>query len=151
MKVYETFEHTADVGLRIYGKDLRQLFVHAAEGLFDLIAEPKRAVERGQIQRTKFQFKVEADSQEELLVAWLRELLYLSSIRQMFFTDFKIRQLNVGAPPAVPLQQIQAELFGEKINPKRHILKKEVKGVTYHALSLKKEKKGWVAEVIFDV
>ena len=32
-KGYEFFEHTADAGVRVYGKTLRELFVNAAAGL----------------------------------------------------------------------------------------------------------------------
>ncbi len=144
MKSFESFDHTADVGLRIRGRDFKGLFVHAAEGLFDLIAEPKEGVkpDRG----LPLQIKISASSQEELLVAWLRELIYLSSTRRMVFFGFKIKRLNV-----VPPLRIHAEVFGEKMDPKKHILKKEVKAVTYHGLVLKQEKKSWVAEVIFDV
>ncbi|MBI1976770.1 MAG: archease [Candidatus Omnitrophica bacterium] len=95
-----------------------------------------------------------------MLIAWLRELIYLSSTKRMVFWDFKITRFDVGAHLRVrpnkgghmgPPLQIHAEIFGEKIDPKKHILKKEVKAVTYHGLSLKKTRAGWVAEVILDV
>lgn len=145
MKPYESFDHTADVGLRIRGKDLRGLFVHAAEGLFDLMAELKGS--QRPVGAVPLLIEISASSQEDLLIAWLRELIYLSSTRRMFFCGFKIKRMNVGAPPL----QIQAEIFGEKMDSQKHILKKEVKAVTYHGLSLKKTRAGWVAEVIFDV
>lgn len=159
MKSFESFDHTADVGLRVRGKDLKELFVHAAEGLFDLIAEQKKG-SVGRHRGLPLQVKVIAPSLEELLVAWLRELIYLSSTRQMFFGGFKIKRMNVGARLRVRPHMgghiclpiwVQAEIFGEKIDPKKHILKKEVKAVTYHELSLKKTYGGWVAEVILDV
>jgi SHS2 domain-containing protein len=148
MKSFESFDHTADVGLRIYGRDLKQLFVHAAQGMFDLIAEVKKG--RSLPERKEVRLKIEALSQEELLVGWLRELLYLASTQQLFFTDFKIIQLEEETPKVIPLR-IQAEVVGEKVNETKHVLKKEVKAVTYHGLSLKQGKKSWVAEVIFDV
>ncbi len=168
MKSFESFDHTADVGLRVRGKDLKELFVHAAEGLFDLIAEPRVRPPVGRHRGLPLQIKMSASSQEDLLIAWLRELIYLSSARRMVFWDFEIKQLDVGADPRVrppagrpsalprgrhrglPLR-IHAEIFGEKMDPKKHILKKEVKAVTYHGLSLKKTHTGWVAEVILDV
>ena len=38
-KGYEFFEHTADVGLHVSGVTLEDLFVHAAQGLFELLVE----------------------------------------------------------------------------------------------------------------
>jgi SHS2 domain-containing protein len=143
MKPFESFNHTADVGLRIRGRDLKELFVHAAEGLFDLIAGPKSV---GAQLIAPLPIEVSAPSQEELLVAWLRELIYLSSARRMVFFGFKINRMDVGVT-----LRIHAEIFGEKMNSKKHVLKKEVKAITYHGLSLKQGKKSWVAEVIFDV
>ena len=35
---FEHIDHTADVGIKIYGATLTQLFEHAALGLFDIIA-----------------------------------------------------------------------------------------------------------------
>ncbi|MBU3933351.1 MAG: archease, partial [Candidatus Omnitrophica bacterium] len=48
MKRYEIIDHTADIGLRAYGKDLKQLFTNAAYGMFDILADLKkvRAKER---------------------------------------------------------------------------------------------------------
>ena len=145
MKSYEWIDHTADVGLRVYGKDLDELFVHAAKGLLDLI------VVIGTVQkRMKVVVKVNASSLDELFVAWLRELLYLVSTRQMVMCDFQIRRLHQRKRTTEPFQ-LEAEAWGEKIDLKTHILKKEVKAVTYHGLSLRQKKRGWVAEVIFDV
>lgn len=149
MKSFESFDHTADVGLRVRGKDLKELFVHAAEGLFDLIAEQKKG-SVGRHRGLPLPIKVIAPSLEELLVAWLRELIYLSSTRRMVFFDFKIKRMDEDGHICPPIW-VQAEIFGEKIDPKKHILKKEVKAVTYHELSLKKTHGGWVAEVILDV
>ena len=145
MNSYEFIDHTADVGLRVYGKDLKQIFIHAAKGLLDLV------VVIGMVhKRTKVAVKVSASSLDELLVAWLRELLYLVSTRQMVMCDFRIRRLHQRKRTTESFQ-LEAEVWGEKINFKTHVLKKEVKAVTYHRLSLKRKKNGWVAEVIFDV
>ncbi len=154
MNSYEFFDHTADVGLRVRGRDLKTLFVHAAKGLFDLIAEPKKPKKTrmsvGAQLIAPLQIKISAPSQEELLVSWLRELIYLSSTRRMVFWDFKIKRMDVGANGRSPLR-LHAAVVGEKMDTKKHILKKEVKAMTYHGLSLKKTRAGWVAEVILDV
>ena len=34
---FELFEHTADIGLRAYGKDLNETFAHAARAVFHFI------------------------------------------------------------------------------------------------------------------
>ncbi len=69
-KRYEQFPHTADIGIRVFGKDLKELFTNAAYGMFDVIADLE-GIDAG-IEET---VEVAADSYEELLVAWLDELL----------------------------------------------------------------------------
>ena len=39
-KPYEVFEHTADIGLHVFGDTLPELFVHAAQGMESLLVEP---------------------------------------------------------------------------------------------------------------
>ena len=41
----ETFDHTADLGLRIFGDDLADLFRTAAAGLFDVIVANRDEVQ----------------------------------------------------------------------------------------------------------
>ncbi len=72
MGTVETFEHTADVGLRITGNDLDDLFRTAAEGVFDYIV-----VNRGEVrQTTRAEVEMSAETPAELLVAWLNDLIY---------------------------------------------------------------------------
>ena len=40
MRSYETFDHTADIGLIARGRTLKGLFANAAAGLVDLIVDP---------------------------------------------------------------------------------------------------------------
>ena len=39
-KPYRLIEHTGDLGLEIWGEDLRQLFIHAALAFFDIYKPP---------------------------------------------------------------------------------------------------------------
>ncbi|MDD5428905.1 MAG: archease, partial [Candidatus Omnitrophica bacterium] len=88
-KRYEQFEHTADIGIRVFGKDLKELFENAALGMFDLIAD------LGGI-KTSIEETVEADgdTSEELLVAWLDELLYRFYTKEIIFAKFRIEEMS---------------------------------------------------------
>ena len=72
MKPYEVIEHTADIGIRAGGRDLKELFTHMAQGMFSLVVPPEAV-------RETESMEVKASAQggwEPLLFAWLRELLY---------------------------------------------------------------------------
>jgi SHS2 domain-containing protein len=138
MKRYEIIEHTADIGLRAGGEDLKQLFINAACGMFDILADLKNV-------RTKdsLKIKLKAPDIEELFLSWLSELLYQHNSKGIIFKEFLIDELTE--------KSISARARGEKIKTNRHRLKAEIKAVTYHELKVRKIKDNWQAEVIFDV
>jgi SHS2 domain-containing protein len=138
MKPYEIIDHTADIGLRARGKDLKQLFINAACGMFDILADLKNVQTKESLK-----IKLKAPDIEELFLSWLRELLYQHNSKEIIFKEFVIDELSE--------KSISARAQGEKINPRRHRLKTEIKAVTYHELKVRRVKDNWQAEVIFDV
>ncbi len=131
---YEEIEHTADVGIRAYGKTASELFAAAAEGMFSLIADPAKVKPTGEVE-----VKLTAEDLPRLLVAWLSELLFLHETQKLLFATFDVRVRGTS---------LDAHVRGEKIDKRRHELKLAIKAVTYHRLSVDVEK--GVAEVIFD-
>ncbi len=131
---YEEIEHTADVGIRAYGKTASEIFAHAAEGMFSLIADPTEVEPKGEVE-----VRLAADDLPKLLVAWLSELLFLHETQRLLFCKFKVRVRGTS---------LRAEAWGEAIDKRRHELKLAIKAVTYHRLSVDLAK--GVAEVIFD-
>ena len=55
--MFEVFEHTADLGLRVRAADLDTLFREAAEGFFSLVVE--RWTPQGAVR--EFRFEIEAE------------------------------------------------------------------------------------------
>jgi SHS2 domain-containing protein len=141
MGTVETFEHTADVGLRVTGADLNDLFRTAAEGMFDYIVANRGDVRVGVREAVEFR----AESPSELLVFWLNELIFRCETRHTLYTEFAPRVSEDG-------RWLRAEFGGEPIDRDRHVLDHEVKAVTRHGLELRRDGRGaWVAEVILDI
>ena len=138
MNRYEIIDHTADIGLRSWGGDLKELFANAAYGMFAIMADLKDV-------RTKNSQKInlKAPNLEELFLSWLSELLYQYSSQGVIFKEFLIHKISE--------KVISAEAKGEKLNLPGRRLKTEIKAVTYHELKVQKVKGNWQAEVIFDV
>lgn len=137
-KKYELIEHTADIGIRVKGDNLKELFINAALAMFDIIAEKKKE-QKNKSKRIKIRQK--ADNLEELFVNWLNELLSLSSVKELIFNDFKIGKLDEN--------NLEAQAFGQDIQDYK--VNVEIKAATYHTLKLAQTESGWNAEVIFDV
>lgn len=122
----------------VQGKDLKSLFAHAALACFEIICEIKK-VKPAKL----FKFKIAAENLEELLVNFLRELIFQYSAKELLFSKFSVDKIEEKA--------LVARAWGEKIDKKRHIFKNDLKAVTYHGLKVEKTKSGWQAEVIFDM
>jgi SHS2 domain-containing protein len=137
-KKYEVLPTTADVGLIAYGKDLVELFKNAAEGMFDLVAEMENVKpEKEEI------VDITSPNLEELLVAWLNELILLFDARWFLAKEYDITELNE--------KHLKAVVKGETYNAEKHAIKTGIKGATYHKLEVKKINDLWRAQVIFDV
>jgi SHS2 domain-containing protein len=138
MKTYELIDHTADVGLKAYGKSLSEAFQNAAKGMFDIITDSSEIESIGQ-----YDINLSADNLEQLLVDWLSELLYLHSAKNIVFGFFKVELDEKN-------KKLTAKIFGEKLNLSRHKAGAEIKAVTYHMLEVK-NKKPYYVKVLFDI
>ena len=139
MKIYSCLDHTADMAIEVYGKDLKSLFQNSAIALFDVMASSLETAHRSEPQ--EFKIRVEAVNQEELLVRWLGELLSLSDWKRIVFQEFGVQELSE--------RSIRALARGK---PRRdYKILTEIKAVTYHELKIKKENGRYTAQIILDV
>ena len=127
---------TSDVMFEAYGKNPKELFENAAEALFSVICrisevEPKQERIVG----------LTADSVDELLIDWLQELIALVDVEEMFFSKFKIEEMQGNS--------LRATVFGEPITPEKG--ETVVKAVTYHKFKLEETKKGLTATISLDI
>jgi SHS2 domain-containing protein len=136
----ETFDHTADVGLRIAAGDLDDLFRTAAQGVFDYIVTNRDDVRVEAIEEVALR----AESPADLLVAWLNELIFRCETAHRLYNRFDVHVAEDGLG-------LTATIGGEPIDRDRHILDHEVKAVTHHGLTLRREAEGFAAELILDI
>jgi SHS2 domain-containing protein len=140
MGTVETFDHTADVGLKVSGVDLSDLFQTAAEGVFDYIVANREQVGVADVETVS----LEADSPQDLLLAWLGELIFRFETAHRLFAKFDVWVADDG-------RSLEATIGGERIDRERHELDHEVKAVTHHGLSVCREGSKWLAEFILDI
>ncbi len=136
--MYETFEHTADLGLRIRADNINDLFAEAGRALFSVIvANPQqiRTVE-------EIPFNIKGDEAEELLHDWLSELLFTFHVQRRLLFKFDVNIQSTG---------LKAIARGEKIDFQRHEIEIEIKAITWHGLKVVQVPDGWMAEVIIDI
>ncbi len=135
---FEVLEHTADVGLRVYGRSLPELFANAGLGLMAL------AVEEQAIQpKERLSLAASGADAEEMLVNWLSEILYFVDAEGWLFCRFSIHRMEDNA--------LQGEGYGERRDPASRSRAVAVKAVTYHQISVSRSGDGWEAVVYFDI
>ena len=136
--MYETFDHTADLGLRVRAASLNQLFSEAGEALFASIVEEVQSI----LPQEHFEIEIAGEDREYLFFDWLRELLYRFDAEHWLFCQFRVEVHEKG---------LKASVAGEVLDPERHLLSHEVKAITYHGLRVETCEEGWLAEVIIDI
>jgi SHS2 domain-containing protein len=138
MRRYRPIEHTADLGLQVWGRTLPELFANAAEGMCALYFELKKVRPR-EVRAIAAQ----GYDREEVLVDWLRHLLYGIEVDQFLPCRFTITRLED--------TQMEATASGERFDPARHRWHTGIKAVTYHDLHIEQGAGGgWTVTVIFD-
>lgn len=138
MPKYVFIDHTADIGIEAFGATLPELFSNAAFALFDIIADLDMVENK-----VTCNLEITGIDREQLLVNWLSELLYLHDVKNYLFKNFLITNLTD--------THLSASVQGEAFVENKHIIKTEIKAVTYHGLSIVQEETQWKARVIFDL
>ena len=134
-------EHTADI-----------LFQAEASSLGELFQECGMAVEESQIelknvsQEVKKEIAGENKNIEYLLFDFLDDLLFYKDSEQLIFSKFEIKVSEEDDKFVM-----NCKAFGEKIDPKKHEQKVDVKAITMHLFEVKKEKDLWKAQVLIDI
>ena len=140
MKKFEFLDiTTADVCFLAYGESLNALFENSALAMFNVITnteQVKPKVKRG--------VEVKGEDLQSLMFNWLNELLFYSGAENLAFSKFEVKIDEKDL-------DLEANCWGEEMNPEKHELKTEVKACTYHRLEVKKDKDGWKAQVILDI
>jgi SHS2 domain-containing protein len=134
---FEELEHTADKAIIAHGETFEAMLESAAAGMFSQQVDLTRVP--GEI---NWEISAEGDSAEELLVAWLRELLLLSEREEVVFSEFSIKQFSPW--------KVRGEVRGSKFTDKLIRTGAGVKAITYHRLSVRQEP-DWQGTVTFDV
>lgn len=136
--MYEFFEHTADLGLRVRAHDLNGLFRDAATGLFAMVVEelPRRRPTSSRA------ISVRGRRHDYLLFDWLNELLYVFDTERLLLGGFETEVSESGI-----VATASAWPWDERFDRPLH----EVKAITYHALRVEPVEEGWLAEVIVDI
>jgi SHS2 domain-containing protein len=135
---YKLIDHTADLGILVFGSDAGDLFANAARAMFDQITDIKKL--KGV---DKHRIRVKGSDWADLMVNWLRELLYFWTVKEKLVKSVDIVSISEA--------KLSAVITTETFDTARHSINNEIKAVTYHQIKVEYSAKGWEAQVIFDL
>lgn len=131
---YEELEHTADWALLVRGGDLKELFLHAAQGMLSL-----EGAVPGPGKRKQINIECSADDRESLLVTFLEELLYHIEMSFVTYQQIVIDSISdkhvLAQATTAPLKELE----------------KHIKAVTYNELAILESAAGLQTTIVFDV
>ncbi len=133
-KRFEEVPHTADLAIRVWGRDMAELFVNAAYGMACQLGDPESVT-----QTVEYPIELEAFDAETLLVSWLGELLYLEERDGCLLTDFEVLEIT-------PVH-LRAVARGGPVQ-RYHI---HIKAVTFSNLKIVATGQGYETTIVFDV
>ena len=145
-KKFKFIEHLSDIGLEFYGNTVEELFENAGEGMFSIICDLGMV---GSLEKRSVSISQKSTSIEDLLILWLEKLLYLHEVDIILFSGFKVGSIYEEDNSMV----LTAEIYGEKIDLDRHVIRMAIKAPTYHLLEVKKDggRYNWKGRIIFDI
>ncbi len=135
---FRLLEHTADMGIEATGASIEEVFIETARGLRSMIFAdtPIKATR-------EFPIEIHGADNDELLVGWLSEILYLFEVHGLAPADFVVDEISSGT--------LRARVRGETFDPLRHPVEREVKAITYHQLSVARDAAGWWTRLYVDL
>ncbi len=135
---YKLIDHTADFGIHVLGTDPKDLFQNAARAMFEQIAEIEALAGTEAVA-----IHLTGKDWPDLMVNWLRELLYYWHVKGLLLGDAQIQLISD--------RKLLAQTNFDPYVPDRHVIKREIKAVTYHQIQVKRGAEGWESKIIFDV
>ncbi|MGH7854366.1 MAG: archease [Candidatus Binatia bacterium] len=138
-KKYRLTKRQSELAVRVTGDSQADLFANSALALFDVMVADADKIES----KERLPLEVEGTDRDDLMVNWVRELLYLYQSSGYLLRDFMIREVKDTI--------VKADVAGEKIDPDRHEIKQEIAAVAFHKSRMEKTGNQWTAHLIFEV
>jgi SHS2 domain-containing protein len=141
-KRFEFLEHTADLYIAAYGRNLEEGFENAAYAMFEGMTDLAKV-------RPKQEDKIEVEGYDEqaLLYNWLEALLVKFDIRGNLYSRFKVEKIEKTSKGF----KLKARVWGEPFNKEKHLSKVGVKAVTYHQMEIIKQLSMVTVKFILDI
>jgi len=135
-------EHTTDAYIEAWGPTIERAFAQAAEAFYETMLNVQKI---DPILEEHIQ--VAGHDKKELLYNWIEQLLLEFDIKAMVYASYHI----IIAPDDRTSFRLRGRVRGEKYDRGKHGAKTEVKGVTYHLMTIEEDAKEAKIKFILDL
>ncbi|MGI9534828.1 MAG: archease [Thermodesulfobacteriota bacterium] len=133
---YEILDHTADIKIRVFGRDFIDILKNSAFAITDLLFT-------GEIMQDKnYEFEITGTTEDQILIRLLNELVYIIQTEKLMLKFFDIKKTGKN------LYSVNCK--GTKIKHSDE-MNYDIKGVTYHDLLIENTGNKLKAEFVIDV
>jgi SHS2 domain-containing protein len=139
---YKFIDHTADIAFDVEADNLNELFIASAYAWRESISDDRSLTENNEKS-----IKLEEDSLEILLVAFLSELNYLFQSESWLMNSIHSVQII----KEINNWHLRAKILGSNFNRNQMKLKAEIKAITYHQMEIKEEHGKFSTRIVFDI
>ena len=137
-KAYRVVKSSSELAVKVSGKSQAEVLANSAFALFDLMTD----IDKVQVEES-LPVEVEGIDGDDLMVNWMRELLYLYQGSGYLLKEFEIRETGPS--------HVRAEGKGEKFDPDRHEIHRDIRAVVYRQCRMGKTGDRWTAQVTFEL
>ena len=132
------FDHTADIGIRVFAATPAELLQPATEGLYAAVGElvPTGKAETVSVDLT-------GDDDAVLLRDYLTEVLMWMECDGRMVVALNVEEFTA--------QRLAVTSETQSIDEERSSLDREVKAITYHGLAIERVAEGYRATIIVDI
>jgi SHS2 domain-containing protein len=139
---YRSLDYMSDALVESYGLTLEEAFGNAALAMTAVMTDLRRLSDRG-IVRTA---KVEGFDLESLLYNWLEAVLVRKDTDHELFRRYQVRIVKSGRR-----YTLDGVMRGGVVSPRRGAIKRDVKAVTYHEMSITRKDGSYSLRFLLDL
>ncbi|MCS7095236.1 MAG: archease [Thaumarchaeota archaeon] len=142
-KGFEFLEHTSDVYVRAYGRNVSEAFEEAGRALFSVLVRNLETVREVR----ELEVRAVGYDKQSLLYDWLEKLLLVFQLEKLVASRVVVLEVSSSGEDLV----IRGKVFGEDFDPTTHIPGIDVKSPTYWLMEIKESESEVEVRFVLDI
>lgn len=140
---FEFKDHTADVSVKSWGRNLEEAFSQTALSLMATITPNLKKISTN----VEKEIEIESEDKYALCFDFLSEFLYIFDVEELVFSYISVKSIE----KIEDKYKLNAVVRGEKFDKDKHEIGTEVKAITYSFMNIEEKKNKVEIDIVFDI